>query len=75
MLIFEQLVSRGFMALDADRKVLTFNREVVGEFPSIRKQKIQEAGLIASFARPSHARTTMSFTSSTKRNCPMAVGK
>jgi hypothetical protein len=44
MLIFEQLVSRGFMVLDADRKVLTFNREVVGEFPSIGKQKIQEAG-------------------------------
>ena len=42
MLIFEQLVSRGFMVLDPQRKVLTFNREVVGKFPAIRKAKMDE---------------------------------
>ena len=37
MQIFEQLVGRGFMVLDPGRKVLIFNREVVGKFPAIRK--------------------------------------
>ena len=31
MQIFEQLVGHGFMVLDPVRKVLVFNREVVGE--------------------------------------------
>jgi hypothetical protein len=39
MLIFEQLVGRGFMVLDPVRKVLVFNREVV--FPAIRKAKLE----------------------------------
>jgi hypothetical protein len=42
MLIFEQLVGRGFMVLDPVRKVLVFNREVVGKFPAIRKAKMEE---------------------------------
>ena len=42
MLIFEQLVGRGFMVLDPGRKVLIFNREVVGKFPTIRKAKMEE---------------------------------
>ena len=42
MLIFEQLVGRGFMVFDPGRKVLVFNREVVGKFPAIRKAKMEE---------------------------------
>ena len=42
MLIFEQLVGRGFMVLDPVRKVLVFNREVVGKFPAIREAKMEE---------------------------------
>jgi hypothetical protein len=42
MLIFEQLVGRGFMALDPVRMVLVFNREVAGKFPAIRKAKMEE---------------------------------
>ena len=42
MLIFEQLVGRGFMVLDPSRNVLIFNREVVGKFPAIRKAKMEE---------------------------------
>ena len=42
MLIFEPLVGRGFMVLDPVRKVLVFNREVVGKFPAIRKAKMEE---------------------------------
>ena len=42
MLIFEQLVGRGFMVLDPVRKVLVFHREVVGKFPAIRKAKVEE---------------------------------
>jgi hypothetical protein len=42
MLIFEQLVDRGFMGLDPLPKVLVFNREVVGKFPAIRKAKLEE---------------------------------
>jgi hypothetical protein len=33
MPIFEQFVGRGFTVLDMVRKVLVFNREVVGSFP------------------------------------------
>lgn len=42
MLIFEQLVARGFMVLDPQRNVFIFNREVVGKFPTIRKAKMEE---------------------------------
>jgi hypothetical protein len=42
MLIFEQFVGRGFTVLDPVRKVLVFNREVVGKFPAIRKAKMEE---------------------------------
>ena len=42
MQIFEQLVGRGFMVLDPVRKVLVFNREVVGKFPAMRKAKMEE---------------------------------
>lgn len=42
VLIFEQLVGRGVMVFDPERKVLTFNREVVGTFPAIRKAKMEE---------------------------------
>ena len=42
MLIFEQLVGHGFMVLDPVRKVLVFNREVVGRFLAIRKAKMEE---------------------------------
>jgi hypothetical protein len=40
MLIFEQLVSRGLMAFDPNRKVLAFNLSVIAKFPAIRQQKI-----------------------------------
>jgi hypothetical protein len=42
MQMFEQLVDHGFMVLDPVRKVLVFNREVVGMFPAIRKAKMEE---------------------------------
>ena len=42
MLIFEQLVGRGFMVLDPVRKVLVFHREGVGKSPAIRKAKMEE---------------------------------
>jgi len=41
MPIFEQFVGRGFMVLDMVRKVLVFNREVVGKFPAIREAKME----------------------------------
>ena len=44
MPIFEQFVGRGFMVLDMVRKVLVFNREVVGKFPAIRKAKMEGSG-------------------------------
>lgn len=41
MLIFEELVSRGFMVHDPKCNVLTFNLDVVSKFPSIRKAKME----------------------------------
>jgi hypothetical protein len=42
MLIFQQLVARGFMVLDPQRNVLAFNLPVVSKFPAIRKSKMEE---------------------------------
>jgi hypothetical protein len=59
MLIFEQLVSRGFMALDPNRNVLTFNMDVVSKFPAIRKKKMEEfRWLIGEWACENRVRAT-----------------
>ena len=59
MLIFEQLVRRGFMVLDPERKVLTFNREVVGKFPPVRKSKMEEfQWLVGEWAFENRVRAT-----------------
>ena len=42
MLIFEQLVARGLMAFDPNRKVLAFNLPALAKFPAIRQQKMEE---------------------------------
>ena len=41
MLIFEQLVGRGFVVLDPQRNVQTFNRDVVAGVPALRKSKME----------------------------------
>jgi hypothetical protein len=61
MLIFEQFVGRGFMALDPVRKVLVFNRDVVGKFPAIRKAKMDEFGrLVGEWSAMNKVRATPS---------------
>ena len=42
MQIFEQLVARGLMVFDPNRKVLTFNLHALAKFPAIRQQRIGE---------------------------------
>jgi hypothetical protein len=59
MLIFQELVSRGFMAHDLKRNVLTFNLEVVSKFPAIRKAKMEECRwLIGVWAAENRVRAT-----------------
>jgi hypothetical protein len=59
MLIFEQLVGRGFMVFDPERNVLTFNREVVGKFPAIRRAKMEEfKWLVGEWAAENRVRAT-----------------
>ena len=59
MLIFEQLVSRGFVAFDPNRKVLAFNLPVLARFPALRQQKIEEfKWLIGDWAFENHVRAT-----------------
>jgi hypothetical protein len=61
MLIFEQFVGRGFMVLDPVRKVLVFNREVVGKFPAIHKAKMEEfRWLVGEWSAMSKVRATPS---------------
>lgn len=59
MLIFEQLVSRGLMALDPKRNVLAFNLSALARFPAIRQQRIAEfKWLIGDWAFENHVRAT-----------------
>ena len=59
MLIFEQLVSRGLMALDPNRNVLVFNVPVLARFPAIRQQRIEEfKWMIGDWAFENHVRAT-----------------
>jgi hypothetical protein len=59
MLIFEELLARGFMALDPDRNVLTFNLSTVSKFPGIRKSKIEEfKWLVGEWAFENRVRAT-----------------
>jgi len=59
MLIFEQLVARGLMVYDPNRKVLTFNLPMLARFPAIRQQKIDEfKWLIGEWAFENHVRAT-----------------
>src|SRR3954452_1431925 len=59
MLIFEQLVSRGLMAFDPNRKVLTFNLPVLAKFPAMRQAKMQEfKWLIGEWAFENRVRAT-----------------
>ena len=59
MLIFEQLVGLGFMVLDPERNVLTFNMDVVSKFPAIRKAKMEEyRWLIGEWACENRVRAT-----------------
>ena len=66
MLIFEQLVSRGLMVFDPNRKVLTFNLAVLAKFPALRQQKIEEfKWLIGEWSFENHVRgtpTTQAYT-------------
>jgi hypothetical protein len=59
MLIFEQLVGRGFRALEPVRMGLVFNREVAGKFPAIRKAKMEEfKGLVGEWSAMNKVRAT-----------------
>ena len=59
MLLFEQLVRRGLMAYDPDRKVLTFNLPVIAKLPAIRRQKMEEfKWLIGEWVFENHVRAT-----------------
>jgi hypothetical protein len=59
MLIFEQLVSRGLMVFDPNRKVLTFNLSALARFPAIRQQRIDEfKWMIGDWAFENHVRAT-----------------
>jgi hypothetical protein len=59
MQIFEQLVGRGLMVFDPNRKVLTFNLAVLAKFPAIRQQRIDEfKWLIGDWAFENHVRAT-----------------
>ena len=59
MLIFEQLVSRGLMVFDPNRKVLIYNLSVMAQFPAIRQQKTEEfKWLIGEWAFENHVRAT-----------------
>jgi hypothetical protein len=70
MLIFEQLVGRGFMVLDPVRKVLVFNREVVGKFPAIRKAKMEEfKWLVGEWSAENRVQATPTTPAYTDRTC------
>ena len=59
MLIFEQLVARGLMAFDPNRKVLAFNLPALAKFPAIRQEKIEGfKWLIGEWAFENHVRAT-----------------
>ena len=61
MLIFEQLVRRGLMVFDPNRKVLTFNRSMLARFPAIQQRKIEEfRWLVGDWAFENHVRATPS---------------
>jgi len=59
MLIFEQLVSRGLMVFDPNRKVLTFSLPVIAKLPALRQAKIEEfKWLVGDWAFENHVRAT-----------------
>jgi len=59
MLIFEQLVARGLMVFDPNRKVLTFNLRALAQFPALRQQRIDEfKWLVGEWSFENHVRAT-----------------
>jgi hypothetical protein len=47
MLMFEQIVRRGYMVFDAERNALVFNRAVLAGFPETRRRKMAEFSWLA----------------------------
>jgi len=58
-LMFEEIVRKGFLVFDPQRKVLTFNREVISKFPALRKTKMDEfKWLVGKWAAQNRVRAT-----------------